>query len=90
MKKKLLYLMNIIIVLFTLLNLFWVVVILYSKFMTNFSVGIIGSMSWVDMFLLLIVISALILYFKIKSNIMIIITVVLLLSRVVLMFFARM
>ena len=90
MKKKLLYLLNIIIVLFTLQSLYRVVLILYSKFMPNITAGVIGSMGWVDIFLLFITISALILYFKVKSHVMTIISVVFLLSRVVLMFFARM
>ena len=90
MKKKLLILLNIIIVLLALQSLFWVVLILYSKFMTNFSVVLSGSISWVDVLLLFVAISALILYFKIKNRVMTIISVVVLLSRGVIMFLAKM
>ncbi|SDH00378.1 hypothetical protein SAMN05443529_108165 [Desulfosporosinus hippei DSM 8344] len=90
MKKKLLILLNIIIVLLALYSLFWVVLILYSKFMTNFSVVLSGSISWVDVLLLIVAISASILYFKIKNRVMTIISFVVLLSRGVIMFLAKM
>lgn len=90
MKKKLLILLNIIIVLLALQSLFWVVLILYSEFMTNFSVVFSGSISWVDVLLLFVAISALILYFKIKNRVMTIISVVVLFSRGFIMFLAKM
>ncbi|MCB8817588.1 hypothetical protein [Desulfosporosinus shakirovi] len=90
MEKKLLVLLNLIIVLLALQSLFWVVLILYSEFMTNFSVVLSGSISWVDVLLLFVAISALILYFKIKNRVMTIISVVVLLSRGVIMFLAKM
>lgn len=90
MKKIILNLVNTIIILFTLQSLYWVVLILNSKFVSNFSAGIIGSMSWLDMFLIFIVILALLLYIKLKNHLMITISVVLLLSRIVLMIFAGM
>lgn len=87
-KKVLLYLTNTIVVLLALSSFYLAALVLYSKFVTHFTVGIIGHMSWINILIPLIGLAAFVFYYRSKKLIMMMFSGVLLLSQLFLVFFA--